>query len=115
MNSHHQQPAERAPRVAAAHHRHGGKRRSPAVYLAMVIGMLSALVLVQSSSPSPVQAATSTLLTLNVVSGRTETQALGGAPRLLPGGGVGVVKGDAIADFKYIINVDNTGTTEQNP
>ena len=105
MNSHHPQPAEQSPPAAATHHRRGGERRSPAVYLAMVIGMLSALVLVQSGSPSPVQAASS-VLTLNVVSGRTEPRALGGT---------GVVKGDPIANFKYIINVDNTGTTEQNP
>jgi hypothetical protein len=105
MNTHHQ-PAERAPRDAERLRRRAatGPRRSPAFYLAMVVGMLSALVLVQSSE-TPVQAA-SNVLTLSVTSARTEPMALGGA---------GVSAGDHITDFKYIINIDNTGTTEQNP
>jgi hypothetical protein len=37
------------------------------------------------------------------VSARNEPDALGGA---------GVVKGAAIDTFKYIVNVDNTGTTQ---
>lgn len=53
--------------------------------------------------PSSARAATNTL-TLSVVSARTEPRAFGGA---------GVTMGDAITQFKYIINVDNTGTTEQ--
>ena len=102
MNSHQPQAATARSAGAGAFSR---RRRSPLSYLVMVIGMLVALVLVQNSSQSPVQAA-SNVLTLNVVSARTEPKALGGA---------GVTKGDAITDFKYIINVDNTGTTEQNP
>ena len=50
-----------------------------------------------------VQAATNTL-SMSVISARTEPRAFGGA---------GVVQGDSITNFKYIINVDNTGTTAQ--
>ncbi|MGA9346598.1 MAG: SdrD B-like domain-containing protein [Nocardioidaceae bacterium] len=53
---------------------------------------------------SPVEAATTNTLTLAVSSARTEPRAFGGA---------GVTKGDSVDAFKYIINVDNTGTTEQ--
>ena len=42
-------------------------------------------------------------LTIDVVSARTEP--------LFPLGPV--AKGDAISEYKYIINVDNTGTTDQ--
>jgi uncharacterized repeat protein (TIGR01451 family) len=105
MNSHHQQSADRAHSAAAAHRRRSGKRHSAAIYLAMVIAMVGALMLVQSGSPTPVQAASS-VLTLNVISARAEAKALGGD---------GVAKGAPITSFKYIINVDNTGTTEQNP
>jgi uncharacterized repeat protein (TIGR01451 family) len=51
-----------------------------------------------------VSAAQAATVTLNVVSARTEPAALGGA---------GVTKGEAVNSFKYLINVDNTGTTEQ--
>ena len=47
--------------------------------------------------------AQTTLLKLNVVSARTEGRHPGGA----------VAKGEPVTDFKYIINIDNTGTTEQ--
>ncbi len=64
----------------------------------MALGMLIALPAL------PAQAATTSELTLQVVSARTEPRALDGA---------GVTKGDAVDTFRYIINVDNTGTTEQ--
>lgn len=48
-------------------------------------------------------AATNTL-TLNVISARTDPRAFGGA---------GVTAGDAVTEYQYIINIDNTGTTEQ--
>ncbi len=104
MNSHHPQPAEQASPAAARRHRSGTaaeRRRSPLAYLVMALGMLSAVLLVQTNQ-TPVQAAPTNVLTLEVTSARTE-------PR------VSVVKGAPITTFKYIINVDNTGTTEQNP
>ena len=104
MNSHHPQPAEQAPPAAARRHRSGTaaeRRRSPLAYLLMALGMLSAVLLVQTNQ-TPVQAAPTNVLTLHVTSQRTEPRA-------------SVAKGDPIATFKYIINVDNTGTTEQNP
>ncbi len=52
----------------------------------------------------PAQADTTSSVTLAVSSARTEPRAFGG---------VGVAKGDAIPDFSYIINEDNTGTTAQ--
>ena len=68
-----------------------------AVTLSMSVGALVTL------PAMPAQAVTNDL-TIEVTSARTEPRAFGGA---------GVTKGDAIPDFKYIINVDNTGTTEQ--
>jgi uncharacterized repeat protein (TIGR01451 family) len=49
-------------------------------------------------------AAQAASVTLKVVSARTESQALGGA---------GVVKGAPVADYRYLINIDNTGRTTQ--
>jgi hypothetical protein len=63
----------------------------------MGIAMLVALPVL------PAQAATNTL-TLDVVSARTEPRAFGGA---------GVTQGDSIDQFKFLINIDNTGTTGQ--
>jgi hypothetical protein len=80
-----------------------------------LLAMISILVmLLGNQAPFPISsalaesanaplAATNTL-TLNVISARTESRAFGGS---------GVVKGAAIPNFKYIINIDNTGTTEQ--
>ena len=50
-----------------------------------------------------VQAATNDI-TLRVQSARDESRALGGA---------GVAKGDLVTSYRWMINVDNTGTTEQ--
>ena len=50
------------------------------------------------------RAASNTPLKIVVVSARSELLALDGA---------GVTKGDLIPDFRYLINVDNTGTTTQ--
>jgi len=65
---------------------------------AMVAAMLVTLPVM------PAQAATTSDLSLKVVSARTEPLAFGGT---------GVGKGDGILDFQYIINADNTGTTAQ--
>ncbi|MDT4947296.1 MAG: hypothetical protein QOH14_4029, partial [Pseudonocardiales bacterium] len=51
-----------------------------------------------------VQAASTTDIRLAVTSARTEPRALGGA---------GVTQGDAVTAYKWMINLDNTGTTEQ--
>jgi len=69
-----------------------------ATAMAMPVAMLVALPVL------PAQAATTNDLTLTVSSARTELRAFGG---------IGVVKGAPITNFKYILNVDNTGTTDQ--
>ncbi|HZW43752.1 MAG TPA: hypothetical protein VFF32_05095 [Dermatophilaceae bacterium] len=72
-----------------------------ATAMAMPVALLVALPAL------PAQAATTSDLTVTVSSARTE-------PRFSTGGVVtGVVKGAPIADFKYILNVDTTGTTDQ--
>ena len=71
------------------------------LFLGMTI--LAMLMGSQAVPISIVQAAPNTL-TLSVISARTEPRAFGGA---------GVTQGDPISNFKYIINIDNTGTTEQ--
>ena len=96
-------PAWREPlpvaRRSGSSPRHHAPRRFGAVAtaVALVCGVLVALPAL------PAQAATSTL-NLNVISARTEPRALGGA---------GVSEGDAVDAFTYLINIDNTGTTEQ--
>ncbi|MEO8519277.1 MAG: SdrD B-like domain-containing protein, partial [Dermatophilaceae bacterium] len=67
---------------------------------AMPVAMLVALPAL------PAQAATTSDLSITVSSARTEPRAFGGVNG-------GVTKGDPIANFKYIINVDTTGTTGQ--
>ena len=68
-----------------------------AVTMSMSVGVLAAL------PATPAQAVTNDL-TIEVTSARTEPRAFGGD---------GVTVGDPIPDFKYIINEDNTGSTEQ--
>jgi hypothetical protein len=67
------------------------------------VALGTALAMLGALPALPAQAATSTL-TLKVVSARTE-------PRF--DGGAGVMKGDLVAKYKYIINIDETGTTGQ--
>ena len=64
--------------------------------LAMLAFVTLALANVTTAYAAPV--------TLKVVSARAEPKAFGG---------VGVAKGAAISEYKFLINVDNTGTTEQ--
>ncbi len=73
-----------------------GVARSAAVVATMVAGLLAAVPML------PSQAATDSL-TLNVVSARTEPRAFDGT---------GVTKGDAIPQYKFLLNIDDTGTTE---
>ncbi|MEO5900198.1 MAG: SdrD B-like domain-containing protein, partial [Ilumatobacteraceae bacterium] len=70
--------------------------------LAVSVGLV---VVMQGRRPSTAHAAPTNTLKVNVTSARTEPRRPGGA----------VTAGQAIPTFKYIINVDNTGTTEQNP
>ena len=49
-------------------------------------------------------AAQAAIVTLDVVAARTEAAAFGG---------VGVQKGDPVVEYKFILNVDNTGSTAQ--
>ncbi len=74
------------------------RRRMPLAVLLRWIG-LPVVILVFASIASLSFAAT---VTLNVISARTE-------PAHTPP----VLKGDAVTEYKYLINVDNTGTTEQ--
>jgi uncharacterized repeat protein (TIGR01451 family) len=56
------------------------------------------------AGPADAPLAQTNTLQLSVISARTESRAFGST---------GVVKGDAVTQYKYIINIDNTGTTEQ--
>ncbi|MFN8465927.1 MAG: SdrD B-like domain-containing protein [Caldilineaceae bacterium] len=60
-------------------------------------------VLAPAAAAAPAAQATSTM-TLSVISARTEPRAFGGA---------GVLKGAPVTQYKYIINIDNTGQTTQ--
>ncbi|HRW07319.1 MAG TPA: hypothetical protein P5121_19580, partial [Caldilineaceae bacterium] len=73
-----------------------------ALLLVQLPAMAAAVQAAPDQAPGAAPLAQSTTLTLNVISARTEPRA-------------GVVQGDAITSFKYIINVDNTGTTTQRP
>ncbi|MEP7114999.1 MAG: SdrD B-like domain-containing protein, partial [Ilumatobacteraceae bacterium] len=73
--------------------------RDVTVALGLALGTLTLM------PAAPAQAAAPTNeLSVNVSSARTEPRAFGGA---------GVAKGAAIPDFKYVINIDETGTTDQ--
>ncbi len=78
--------------------------------LALLFGNLAlqAAPAVQAQPAAAPQAAPllapTNVISLNVVSARDEPKAFGGA---------GVLKGDPVSTFKYIINVDNTGETTQ--
>ncbi len=74
-----------------------------AVVLSSVAPVLSPIAVAAPATAPAAQTATNAL-TLNVLSARTEARAFGG---------IGVTKGDPIPAFKYIINIDNTGTTTQ--
>ena len=73
------------------------------VTLALAAGMLGVLPVQQAVLPAA-QAAVTDVLTLAVTSARTEPRAFADA---------GVTKGDPVDQYKFIINEDNTGTTEQ--
>jgi uncharacterized repeat protein (TIGR01451 family) len=71
---------------------------------AALVGSLAMILTVVQNVVSPGASAATFPLKIAVVSARTEPHALGGA---------GVTINDPIAEFKYIINVDNTGETTQ--
>src|SRR6478609_7022144 len=66
--------------------------------LALVCGVVVAL------PAQPAAAATTNALSVTVVSARDEPRAFGGA---------GVHEGDAVPEFRFMVNVDATGTTDQ--
>ena len=70
----------------------------------LVLGFAALMILAQLLLSTQAQAAPIVGLSLHPISARNEPNALGGQ---------GVVKGAAIDTFKYIVNVDNTGTTTQ--
>ncbi len=70
----------------------------PSLVVAMAAALLVMLPLPQAT------AAASQKLTLDVQSARTE-------PRW--NGGAGIKEGDPVADYKFLLNVDNTGSTAQ--
>ena len=75
------------------------------VVLATILSpMQPALAPAALAAPASAPAAQTNTLRLNVVSARTESRAFSGA---------GVSKGAVVASYRYIINIDNTGTTEQ--
>ncbi|MCW2768130.1 MAG: pectin esterase [Nocardioides sp.] len=89
--------------------------RSPRRSLLVAVARAASLTLVTSVlvatgstlgvlSAAPAQAAPTNDLTVSVRSARTEPRAFAGA---------GVNQGDAVPDFTFIINADNTGTTSQ--
>jgi hypothetical protein len=72
------------------------------VILSMVLGYQSTFVVAAPNVPAaPAQVALTNDLTLNVIAQRTDG---------VPGG---TIKGDPVTQYKYLINYDNTATTEQ--
>ena len=73
------------------------------ILFALYVMVFAALGVQSSLRVQNVYAATNTLF-IDVISARTEPLAIGG---------IGVVKGDPVTEYKYIINIDNTGETTQ--
>lgn len=72
--------------------------------LAMLFSLLPAPTLAQAAAQSQGAQATTNTLTLSVVAARTEPKAFGGA---------GVTAGDPVTQYRFLINVDNTGNPDQ--
>ena len=81
-----------------------GTLRTPSRTAALTALALALSVALVGALPAPAAHAATNTLTVQVVSARTEPRAFAGT---------GVAQGDPITSFQYIINVDNTGTTEQ--
>ena len=102
-----------APAARSAHHA-VWKRRIVMLVLSIELVFGGLLVFFGASST----AAPTSAVALSVISARDEPRAFGGADRATPCAtspipGKGACKGDAIAEFKYVINIDDTGTTDQ--
>ena len=95
-------PGDRRRRTRAAHH--PASRRSRALWRLSTFVVIASGLAGQVIVNVPAVAAATNTLNLNVQSARTEPRAFGGA---------GVIAGAAVATYKFIINVDNTGTTAQ--
>lgn len=81
------------------------KRTTSTTVIVTVLGVVAAALtaLVGAGAVTPAAAATNTL-TLEVTSARTEPRAFGGA---------GVTEGDPVDQYRFIVNVDDTGGTAQ--
>jgi hypothetical protein len=81
------------------------KRTTSTTVIATVLAVVGAALtaLVATGAVTPAAAATNTL-TLEVTSARTEPRAFGGT---------GVTEGDAVNQYRFIVNVDDTGGTAQ--
>jgi uncharacterized repeat protein (TIGR01451 family) len=92
-----------ATRRPSMHHTALAARRSARRFGTLAISALLALgMLVPPVAQVPVAAAATNTVTLSVVSARTEPLAFGGT---------GVTAGAAVTAYKWMINLDNTGTT----
>ena len=88
------------------------KRNAALLLLTVNLAFAALLVFGSASSAAP-----SNSVTLSVISARDEPRAFGGANRTTACATSampmkGACKGDAITEFKYVINIDDTGTTE---
>ena len=81
-----------------------GQRNSSTIVMTVLAVVAAAFTTVLAATTEPAQAAPTNDLSLSVVSARTEPRAFGGA---------GVTRGDAVDHFRWIVNIDNTGTTRQ--
>ena len=93
-----------------------GRRHAAMLFLTADIAFVALLVFFGASS----SAAPSSSVALSVISARSEPRAFGGAARAplapctsSPMPLKGACKGDPITEFKYVINIDDTGTTDQ--
>ncbi len=93
----------RAPRPRGRHARRAAALLRPVLLavttVAVVVGTPALLPVLTAT---PAQAATTNAVSVKVVSARTEPHHPGGA----------VSKGDAVTDYRYMISVDNSGTSD---
>lgn len=81
-----------------------GMRSSSSVVATVLAVVAAGFATVLAAPTSPVHAAAPNDLDLSVFSARTEPRALDGA---------GVTEGDPVDTYRFIVNVDDTGTTDQ--
>ena len=81
-----------------------GTRSATAVSTVLAVVAATFITLGMLAAAGPAVAATTNTLTLDVASARTEPRAFHGA---------GVTEGDPVDGYRFIINEDNTGSTDQ--